>query len=333
MPKELTHWHIAREALKRGVPVEVEKIIASNPAVYYLGAIAHDIPFYDLSKPSDLSIEHIANQMHGVDGENTLTPLIEILEMALNQTNPKQASLAFLLGMLTHFVADSTFHPMVYYLSGNYFANDSVERGKAVFRHRLLETAIDLWLKKVVPMDYPENLNHLWREAGEPGRQAFELLIEHFANQGDSRVKALFMRARRNHRFLQTAYSWSTPRRVLALYRRNGHPEVEKLEALFYSQPLDLSLFDGTIEWLHPVSGELNKTSLDELFNESVKKVIILFQQLAEQTIEEWPLLMRTLPPLSLDTGLPYVPVAHMKFFRTEPIEYRLKLTSKNLHV
>lgn len=32
VPKELTHWHIAREALQRGVPAQVGEIIACNPA-------------------------------------------------------------------------------------------------------------------------------------------------------------------------------------------------------------------------------------------------------------------------------------------------------------
>ena len=324
MPKEITHWHIARKALQRGIPVEVGKIIASNPALYYIGAIAHDIPFYDLSKPSEASIERMANQLHGVNGENTLVPLIEIMETALSQ-NHKQASLAFLLGMLTHFIADSMFHPMVYYMSGNYYANDLEEQSKAIFRHRLLETAIDLWSSRLDPMEYPVDLNHLWREAGEPGRQAFKLLVEHFTYQGDKSLQAHFKKAWRNHRFLQTAFSWSIPWRVLALYRRYRHPALEKLEALFYLQPLDLSFFNGTLDWLHPVSGELNQMSLDELYDLSVKKVIILFEQLAEQPIDNWPLLLRELPPLSLDSGLPYIPVGQMKYFRTQPIEYGLR--------
>ncbi|SHI01511.1 zinc dependent phospholipase C family protein [Desulfosporosinus lacus] len=324
MPKEFTHWHIAREALQRGAPIEVGEIIASNPALYYIGAIAHDIPFYDLSEPSEVSIERIANQLHGAAGENTLAPLCEIMERALSQTN-KQGSFAFLLGMLTHYVADSMFHPMVYYMSGNYFADDLEERSKAVFRHRLLETAIDLWLQTIEPMEYPVDLNHLWREAGEPGRQALKLLATHYTYQGDKGILIHFMKAWRNHRFLQTAFSWSIPWRALTIYRHYGHPKAEKLEALFYSQPLDLSFFGESLSWLHPVSGESNEMSLKQLYDLSVNKVIILFEQLAKHPIEKWHLHLRELPPLSLDSGLPYVPVAQMKFFRTEPIEHHLR--------
>ena len=324
MPKELTHWHIAREALQRGVPVKVGEIIASNPALYYIGAVAQDIAYYDFSKPSEARIERVANQLHGMDGENTLVPLSEMMDTALKQNN-KQALLAFLLGMLTHFVADSTFHPMVYYMSGNYYAEDPGERSKAVFRHRLLETAIDLWLETVDPIEYPSDLMHLWREAGDAGPQALKLFVGYYAYLGDKNLIRHFRKAWRNHRFLQTAFSWSTPWRMLALYRRFGHPWVEQLEALFYPQPLDLSFFDATMDWLHPVTGEPNKMTLKELYNLSVKKVIALFERLGTQSLENWPQLLLTLPPLSLDSGLCYVPVKQMTYFSTEPIEHRLR--------
>ncbi|HBV89213.1 MAG TPA: hypothetical protein DEF42_21785 [Desulfosporosinus sp.] len=325
MPKELTHWHIAREALQRGIPIEVGGIIASNPALYYIGAVAHDIGFYDLSKPSEANIERLANHLHGVNGEDTLVPLIEILESALRQSN-KQASLAFILGMLTHFVVDSIFHPMVYYMSGNYFADNPEERGKAVFRHRLLETAIDLWLQTFDPIEYPVDLNHLWSEAGEQGPQVIKLLVTYYTHQGDKSTQVHFKKAWRNHRFLQNAFSWSFPCRILAHYRRHGYPAVEKLEALFYSQPLNLSYLNETLYWRHPVTGEGNKMTLKELYNLSIKKVIKLFKLLGVHSVEDWPVLLQELPPLSLDSGLSYVPVKNMKYFATEPIEHKLRV-------
>ncbi len=325
MPKELTHWHIAHAALRRGVTTQVRKIINCNPAMYYFGAIAHDIAFYDLSKPTEANLERRANQLHGVNGENTLEPIIEMMERALSQ-NHQDTQLAFLLGMLTHFVADSTFHPMVYYMSGNYFAVDAEEREKAVFRHRLLETAIDRWLEVADPIDYPLNLMDLWRDTGKAGRQAFELLEGYCAKLGDKHSLAHFEKAWRNYRLLQTAFRWSTPRRILAFYGRLGHPWVEKYEALFYTQPLNLAFFDANLDWLHPVTGELHQMTWHKLYDISVEKVISMFDLLNSEAIEQWPQLLSELQPLSLDSGLPLVPVTQMKYFRTEPIEQRLRV-------
>jgi len=327
VPKELTHWHIAREVLRRGAPAQVGGIIECNPELYYFGTIAHDIAFYDFSKPTEGNIERIGNQLHGVDGENTLVPLIEMMEMALSHNNRStSAQLAFMLGMLTHFVTDSTFHPMVYYMSGNYFAEDPEERSKAVFRHRLFETAIDRWLETIDPLKPSFDLIHLWRDTGEAGREAFELLVGHYANLGDKIIMSHFKKAWRNHRLLQTAFSWSAPWRILTFYRRFGHPSVEKYEALFYSQPLNLSFLDSSLDWLHPVTGAPHDMTLKELYDVSVEKVITLFERLNTQAVEKWPLLLRELQPLSLDSGLPYVPVTQMKYFRAEPIEHRLRI-------
>ena len=325
MPKELTHWHIARAVLQQGVPTQVGDIIASNPTVYYFGAIAHDIAFYDLTKPSQSNIEQLGNQLHGVDGENTLEPLVEMMERALSQNNPR-TQLAFVLGMLTHFIADSTIHPMVYYMSGNYFAEDLEERNKAVVRHRMLETAIDLWLESKDPLKHPFDLIHLWREMGEAGRAAFELLVGYYAHQEDKSIRSHCKKAWRNHRLLQTVFSWSTPRHILALYRHLGHSSLEKYEALFYPQPLNLAFFDSRLDWLHPVTGAPHSMTLEELYDQSVQKVIFLFEQLSFQSQEKWPQLLRELQPLSLDSGMPFVPVSQMKYFRTEPIEQRLWL-------
>lgn len=326
MPKELTHWHIARAVLQQGVPTQVGDIIASNPSLYYIGAIAHDIGFYDLSKPAASNLERVANQLHGLDGENTLDPLIQMMERALSQNN-QRTQLAILLGMLTHFVADSTFHPMVYYMSGNYFAEDLEARGKAVFRHRLLETAIDLRLEAVEPLEDSFDLIHLWRETNEAGKETFELLVGgHYTDQGDKSSRANFNKAWRNHRLLQTAYSLSPPKRILSLCRRFGHPTIEKYEALFYSQTLNIEFFNASLNWLHPVTGASYAMTLGELYNQSVDKVITLFERLNTRSLEKWPLLLRELPPLSLDSGMPFVPVSQMKYFHTEPIEQSLRV-------
>jgi len=322
VPKELTHWHIASDAMQKVTSGQVAEIIDGNLALYYLGAIAHDIGFYDFSKPSEMNLENVANQLHGMAGENTLVPLIEMMETALSQ-NHKYTQLALLLGMLTHYIADTSFHPMAYYMSGNYFAEDPEEREKAVFRHRLLETAIDQWLESVDPLEYPLDLIHLWRETGEAGREAFELLVEHYDYLGGK--KTHFKKAWRNYRLLQNAFTWSIPWCIIAFYRRIGHPTVEKFEALFYSQPLNLLLFDSNLEWLHPVTGAPTVMTLKELYDESVEKVITLFERLNTHAIEKWPSLLRELQPLSLDSGLPYVPVSQMKYFRTDPIEHHLR--------
>lgn len=319
MPKELTHWQVARRAFQGEIKVSIRDIIASAAHLYYMGAVAHDIPFYDLSTPAEASLERVGNYLHGVNGENTLVPLQDILTAALKDPE-KRYLLSFFLGMLTHYVTDSTFHPAVYYLSGNYFDSDPVRRSKAVFRHRLLETGLDLWLETREPLTYPKSLAGLWRSSGKQGEEALGLLIGRYTVEGDQEIRKHFQKAWRNQRLLQTAFKWSVPWRILRFYRHLGHPGSEKLEALFYPQPLNLSFFDTCLAWRHPVSGELHETRLEELFAESVTKVINLFNKLGERPPDAWLDYLYTLPPVSLDSGLAYVAVKEMKYFLEEDI-------------
>lgn len=324
MPKELTHWHVAKKALSSNLPPRIHQIIQQNLELYYLGAVAHDIPFYDLSQPPEVSLERIGNEMHGVSGENTLVPLIDILERALRRGD-RVHLLCFVLGMLTHYVVDSTFHPFVYYLSGNYFDQNTQKRAKAVFRHRLLETGIDLWLETSEPMDYPTNLASLWRRAGTEGKEAFSLLVRHFTMEGDKGTPAHFKSAWRNHRILQSLFRKTIPWRILTLYRRIGHPGAEKLEALFYPQPLNLSIFASSFTWRHPVTGEKYNDTLEEIYKTSIEKVITLFLKLGDKSEWEWPEILSQMKPLSLDSGLVYCPAKEMKYFMAEPIENKLR--------
>ncbi|KLU63219.1 hypothetical protein CEB3_c03760 [Peptococcaceae bacterium CEB3] len=307
-----------------GVAGPVRDLIAQAPDLYYLGAVAHDIPFYDLSTPAGASLERMGNHLHGVNGENTLVPLCDILTESLREPG-KDYLLAFCLGMLTHFVTDSTFHPAVYYLSGNYFDPDPVRRNRAVFHHRLLETGLDLWLQTRQPLRYPQSLAGLWRSAGRRGKEALSLLIQRYAPAGDEGSRRHFWRAWRNQRLLQSAFKWSVPWRILRFYRRLGHPGSAKLEALFYPQPLNLSFFETRAAWRHPVSGDLNETQLPDLFVVSVEKAIDLFNKLGARAPQAWADFLRTFPPVSLETGLAYVPVREMKYFLEEDISRSLQ--------
>lgn len=321
MPKELMHWHIAHGALNRELPAAVKEIILEHSQMYYLGAIAHDIPFYDLAHSAGRGIEQIGDELHGVNGEDTLAPLVLLLE---NCPAESPALVSFVLGMLTHYIADSTFHPLVYYLSGNYFAVEPEARALAVFRHRLLETALDLWVQREDPLQHPTSVARLWRKTGASGRQALALLTAQYAGADGDRA-ACFQSAWRYHRLLQTLFQWWAPWKILSVYRASRNPGAQKYEALFYHQPLDLSLLDEEFSWQHPVSGQEKLTTFAAHYHESITLVSELFGYLGRSRIEAWPALLRQLEPLSLDSGLPYVPVQDMKYFWSERIELRLR--------
>jgi hypothetical protein len=61
--------------------------------------------------------------------------------------------------------------------------------------------------------------------------------------------------------------------------------------------------------------------AIGQLFNAAVEKVVCLLNQLETVSSDSWPSILRTYPPLSLDSGLAYVPVKQMTHFQSYPIE------------
>jgi hypothetical protein len=331
LPKELTHWHIAHSVLTAGSAGTVEAIIRAKPELYYLGAIAYDTAFYDLSLSGKYDISYLGDRLHGAQGENTLTPLLTMLEKARPAGRPA-ALLSFILGMLTHFLADSTFHPLIFYLTGNYYDLDAQRCSQAVFRHRLLETALDLWLEsKEAPeqRDFPRSVAQLSRAAGKEGTQVLNLLADCLAspeNSPDNHIQRHFRSAWRKHRIMHIVFQRTLPYRLLSLYRRWGHPEVRKLEALFYRQPINLTYFQNSLTWQHPVSGKKKTTTFGEIYEQSITRACALFKMLDSSPFQEWSNVLTRLEPLSLDSGLASIGVSSMNFFSEEPIEDKLRL-------
>ncbi len=326
MPKEITHWHVAQAVLGRKIPVKLAGMIEKNPHLYYLGSVAHDIPFYDLTEPSKFSLERVGDMLHGVNGENTLYPMVSLLKRGASREIIEQGYLhSFLLGMLTHYVVDSSFHPFVYYLSGNYYALDSNQRAKAVFRHRLFETGLDVWLQTNNPLVYPVNLLKLARNSGKSGKNILTYLAEHYSMPQDKNFIFKFRTAWFNHCLMQALFSRSIPWKLLQMYKQLGHQGVEKIEALFYPQPFNTSFYELKVEWRHPVTGEISENSTSELYNKSIESVAALFNRIGDNP-EDWPMILSQMDALSLDTGLPMTKVKDMKFFCPEAIEYKLRL-------
>lgn len=134
MPKENTHLWFAYSLLEELHGSEMLKCISCSLTSYLLGSVFPDT-FYYASSPS---LVRIAEGFHGRDGRPTNTFPLAILE-----SSKAAVDVAFAMGFLTHCALDMTFHPVIYYLSGNYYDPDPRKRQIAVRTHRRLETCLD----------------------------------------------------------------------------------------------------------------------------------------------------------------------------------------------
>ena len=117
MPEEYAHWTLAEKVYLTIEYPDLKSLIAENKSLYELGVGVSDTPFYSVLGRRMREFLLAGRRLHGQDGENTFSFLAALRDYSDLQKNNQ--AWAFLLGAITHIVADSQFHPFVYYLSGN----------------------------------------------------------------------------------------------------------------------------------------------------------------------------------------------------------------------
>jgi hypothetical protein len=140
VPKEITHWIVARRVAERLPAGALADAVRANRSSLLLGSIFHDVAYYGRGRTAYLV--ELADRLHGARGEDTHALLRALAPRADPIERPWLA--AFLVGLLTHVVADSRLHPLVYYFTGNYYDRDRARQAAAAEAHRALEVVIDL---------------------------------------------------------------------------------------------------------------------------------------------------------------------------------------------
>jgi hypothetical protein len=267
MPKELTHWILAERAqtgLNEGS--RLRKLIRANYDCYLGGAVLPDTLLHLVRGPHGKAALGLAHQFHDTAG-NSFDPLIRAEQRYPDGLPP--AILACLLGVISHMLGDITFHPFVYALTGT----DSIGR------HYQLETDLDVHFLRTGTIPPVRQMRDLVSPLTRP------ILITTCAlifDPDNSLPRPALDQALDLHCRFQGMYDhtfWKLAVRLAA--RLTGAPFTEQ-HHLFY--PLSSAHTDRfgaeSIEWLHPVSGELRHTRLEQLAAEAVGRMVSLFERI-----------------------------------------------------
>lgn len=149
MPREILHWDVLSAAANELEPGPIYNVLCSFQAAAFLGAVAHDAPYYTCFG-QDRPMEMVAESLHGSNREDTFDPIRKLAAVVVNSTDKREQKMlwAFILGMVSHQVVDVHFHPLVYYLTGDYYHPNPRERSRAQARHRLFEVYLDCWVRQ-----------------------------------------------------------------------------------------------------------------------------------------------------------------------------------------
>jgi len=268
MPKEATHWILAKQTWQAMPDGLLKTKIRGNKALYYLGAIAFDTPYYVLTGKNRSDLYAAAQRLHSYNADSSFNPF-ELLVKS-SETLPEGYQ-PFLAGALTHIAADAVFHPFIYYFSGSNENVPSDQATRATARHRRLETALDMYFFKREEGAAFKNLclTDLYRKR-ENEEKAFlkllnllyfgKFLVKDFSLKLAVRQHAIIhilIHHKWIHRFLETLdILW--PGQALWL---------QPIEALFYAtcQDTDPNFSQQSFAYRHPVTGEERHESINDL--------------------------------------------------------------------
>lgn len=272
MPKELTHFTIAEQIFQSMEPSWLKKLVQKHLDLYFIGAVTHDTPYYLRGKWRP-HFQALAACLHGTNGEDTYLNLKNLF----NIYGPEMPDyvLSFACGLFTHIFIDSEFHPLVYYLTGDYNARDPVLRMQAVCRHRQWEAGLDMHFtdrlktcrtsrlknhiagKKISESEFYKLLQVFYFGENKWGRQ-IKLAV-------DSQVKMLLQLDRPGvYRMLSLVNS-------LTLGRLN--PTL----SLFYHKDFNPADYEKTFAYIHPGDGQMCKETVWQIRQRSVQRCVDQF--------------------------------------------------------
>lgn len=298
MPKERTHWHLAKRAADRLPAGPLADAVLGYPEFLLAGAVSHDSAYYMMG---DDAAKAAADRLHGVGGHDSFDPFRALARRA---GDFGAAGLAFGFGALTHLAADCTFHPLVFSWTGDAAAPDPDVRRGWLYRHQACETDLDQHLQHLWGLAPAKTFGSLVRRGGRDLRRV------HAAFSGeDSRawVKA--------HGRLQGLFHHRTVRLVARMMAGRDLGGDSDLSGAFYGPPpFHKPTFEGTLAWVDPVTGEPGRATLDEL----VARFELLARDLAAEWQESWTTGAGFLPQRvgpALDTGIPCDGPQEKRFF------------------
>jgi len=267
MPKELTHWILAERALATlSDGSRLRELIRNHHDSYLAGAILPDTlmhPCRGLHARTSLAL---AAGFHDTSG-NSFAPLIRAEQRFPDGLPP--ATLACLLGVITHMQADIVFHPFVYALAGK----------GGVGRHYRIETDMDVHF---LDAGTGPKVRHV-ADLISPDTRS--LLVDTCALLFDpdgrlprsSLERALKLHCRYQGLYNRTFFKLAV--RLAALLA--GAPFREQRHLFYPLTGLGRSRFgEEAQEWRHPFSGEPRRTTLEQLAVEAVQRITNLFEHI-----------------------------------------------------
>ncbi len=282
MPKEIAHITLAQMVLESLPPDSIfYKPIQNYFNLFLYGAVAPDTPSYYILGPHNSFIQSLGLKFHTTNN-SSLLPILKFIDQ-LNQ--PDEDALSFLAGVTTHIMADTTFHPLVYYYAGM----DNLHAG-ATNRHRLFETAMDYYFWGLPQYKGKISLFKLMNHCEIKTKKLCELFHMLFSLQKDKR-KRYILQAHKAHLFFQWLFQNPQLYKVFTFLNKYNLGIRECDLSLCYPIKMTetLPFFKNEFQFIDPCRGTVFITNMGEMGNRMVRNTIQILGILEKQFINRIP--------------------------------------------
>jgi len=265
MPKELTHWWLAAEAVRHlPLTLKVRHLLEQEQSAWLAGAVLPDTLLHLVLGPWSTTALQLAQVFHE-PSENSFAPLARFAEK--NSPLPPAVQ-ACLLGVAAHMEADIVFHPYIYALSGN-------DMGL----HYLYETELDLWILDNGNVPPVRRLKELLTDQV---RESAVTVAQGIFDQKRELPRKTVGQALRLHSFIQGMYDspgWQLLARCLALLPVSG---LRCHQKLFYPLGQHSCSLAWPGHWLQPATGQQKSDTPAELVTDAVNRIVRLLRTVEE---------------------------------------------------
>ncbi|MEI7497662.1 MAG: zinc dependent phospholipase C family protein [Candidatus Falkowbacteria bacterium] len=305
MPKENTHLYFAHELLSQFGNERLEALILAQVKYYYFGSIAPDSFYYS----AKANVRRVSAILHGKDGNLTNEAIFALLDKA--KENQSEPDLCLALGYITHCALDMVFHPVIYYLSGNYYDADPAKATDAVYLHRHLETYLD----------YQINQSYFFNDLISfkiLKHCSYNQIISQLYHISQKDIMAALHRKATIYSLLRSNIVLSVLYFFYRIVERSSWSRLKVLLGIFYGNlKRDSRTIPHRINYRDIITGESKTTTIYDLFNQAREKAVEMVDAgyayyrgkisrlEAEQIIRGE----------SLDTGRLQMPVSDLKYF------------------
>ena len=318
MPKEMTHWALAKRAYQR-LPSgsRLRGLIRRNWRSYLLGAVLPDSLFYLITGPGSREAFLAAEGLHDPPS-SSYRPVERVLE---NEAGPGVSDqvLTTLLGVITHLEADAAFHPFVHFFSGSERGGPTALR-QSLARHRALETYLDLHFIENFGSPRDRKTARLLGRSSIRSNTLVETMAVLFAEDGRFPI-AISNRALGMNSVIQGLFVDPLARRVSHFLDRYPRLGILHWTRSFYPvrTPGRSTVFPGIYRYRNPATGECLRHTIEEIADGAVNGAVTAFFAIEAGMVAGKPLSagLKEIQGPNLYTGRTGLQKRAMRYFDT----------------